>query len=151
MATENDFNSYLTTLIHRMGTSYKCLKIADKVKTGIADFLIFYDGRAVAVECKHVKALPKGKGKALKHAVTGPQQTFLKSMALAGIRGFVVIACAKDRSMTVCPIEAVPPSGNWTAEEILFMRRTFGVYVYMDADQMVRAFFEGRPALRMVG
>ncbi len=151
MATENDFNSHLTSLIRRMGTSYKCLKVADKVKSGISDFLIFHAGRAIAIECKHIAELPAGNGRALKHAVSGPQQTFLKSMALAGIPGYIVIACAKDRSMTVCPIEDVPPAGNWNTPEILEMRRRNGVYFYKDADRMVRDFFEGGPALGMVG
>lgn len=151
MATENDFNSYLSTHIRRMGSSFKAVKIADKAKTGIADFLIFHEGRCVAVECKHIATWPPGRRQALGHAVSGPQQTFLKSMSLAGVPGFVVIACAEDRIMTVVPGGFVPTSGNWTKEEILDARTRYGAYGYMDAAQMVRDFFQVDVSLSLVG
>ena len=141
MTTENDFNSYFSTHVRRMGTDFKAVKIADKVKTGISDFLIFHDGRAVAAECKLMAALPDGKRRALKHAVSGPQQTFLKSMALAGIPGYVFIACTADRTITIVPGRAVPASGNWTKEEILEARISFGVYPYMDIPVLVKDLF----------
>lgn len=151
MATENDFNSYLTTHIRRMGTRYKVLKIADKVKTGISDFLLFHDGRAVALECKHIKELPPGRRQALRHAVSGPQRTFLTSMSLAGVPGFVLIACEADRTMTIVPAASVPESGNWTREEILEARNVYGVFAYMEAARMVKELFEVKLSLSLVG
>lgn len=151
MATENDFNAYLTTHIRRMGTRYKVLKIADKAKTGIADLLVFHDGRALAIECKHIKDLPAGRRQALGHAVSGPQQTFLKSMELAGVPGFVLIACEADRTMTIVPSRFVPESGNWTREEILHARNTYGVFAYMEAARMIKELFEVKVSLSLAG
>lgn len=151
MATENDFNGDFSSYVRRMGTSFKAVKISDKVKAGISDFLIFNGGRAVAVECKHIQELPEGRGRALKHAVSGPQQTFLKGMALAGVPGFIVIACAGERSVTIIPGSEVPPSGNWTREEIFEARRVHGVYFYKDIPKMVCAFFETPGPLALVG
>jgi hypothetical protein len=151
MATENDFNTYLSTHVRRMGTDYKAVKISDKIKTGIADFLFFHDGRAVAAECKLMQALPEGKRRALKHTVSGPQQTFLKSMALAGVPGFVLIACTAERNITVVPGEAVPTSGNWTKEEILAARVSFGVYAYMDIPLLIKDLFGDRSWVKSAG
>jgi hypothetical protein len=151
MATENDFNSDFSSLVRRMGTSYKAVKISDKVKAGISDFLIFHKGRAVALESKHVQRLPSGGGCALKHAVSGPQQTFLKGMLLAGVPGFVIIACAADRMITVVPGERVPSSGNWTREEILEARQLYGCYRYTDIPQLIRDLFEAESLFARAG
>lgn len=149
MATENDFNGYLSTHIRRMGKAFKAVKIADKVKTGIPDFLIFHEGRAIAVECKHIAGLPSGERMALKHPVSGPQRTFLISLGFAGVPGFVVIACAADRTMTIVPAVYVPPSGNWTKEGILEARRAYGAYPYMEAERMIRELFEVKVPLSL--
>lgn len=147
MATENDFNAYFSSHVKRMGTSIKAIKIADKVKTGISDFLIFQDGRAVAVECKFMKELPTGQRRALKHAVSGPQQTFLKAMSLAGVPGFVAIASAAERLVTIIPAEAVPPHGNWSREELLDARKAYACYSYMDIPALVRDLFGSSESL----
>jgi penicillin-binding protein-related factor A (putative recombinase) len=151
MATENDFNAYLSTHIRRMGTAYKALKIADKVKAGLSDFLIFYKGRAVAMECKHMKTFPTGKRRALKHPVSGPQLTFLKGMALAGVPGFVVIASAEERLITLIPADEVPLLGNWSRAELEEARRVHGVYSYMDIPKMVEWLFEAEKGLFLAG
>lgn len=151
MATENDFNSYFTTHVNRMGTRFKGLKISDKLKTGISDFILFYEGRALAIESKHIQEWPPGKGRALKHPVSGPQQTFLKGMGLAGVPGYVMVACAVDRVITVIPAEFVPPSGNWTKEELFEARRLYGAYGYMEIPRLVSDLFRASCPLAEVG
>lgn len=151
MATENDFNGYFTTHVRRMGTSFKAVKISDKVKAGISDFLIFHEGRAIAIESKHVQKWPPGKGNALKHPVSGPQQTFLKGMSLAGVPGFVMVACAVDRVVTMIPAEFVPESGNWNREELLEARKLYGSYGYMEIPRLVEDLFQAASSLARVG
>ena len=118
MNNENEFNAWLTKDIRKLGTEIKAIKLSDRFRSGVSDWLIFHKGLTIAVESKAVKELPK-RGRALKHPVTGPQLSFFESMRLAGICGFVIVAELDIRAMTVIPYPSVPRSGNFTVEDIL--------------------------------
>lgn len=119
MKNENEFNAWMTSQIRKLGTRYKAIKLSDRFRFGVSDWLIFHDGKGIAVESKAIKNLPKTmRGKALKHPVTGPQMTFFESMRLAGIKGYVIVAILDHRSITAVPYPCVPKHGNFPIEAI---------------------------------
>lgn len=125
MKTENDFNAYLTKEIRKLGTDYRAVKLCDRFKIGLADWLMFYKGKPVALEAKFVKTLPKTKAKkVLGHPITGPQISFLVGMELAGVRGFAIVASSSDSMMRLIPTHEIPPTGNFTLEEFLKLTET---------------------------
>lgn len=125
MKNENEFNAYLTKEIRKLGSDYKAVKMCDRFKVGVPDWLIFYKGKPVAVEAKFVKNLPKTKaGKVLGHPVTGAQITFLKGMALAGVSGKIIIASLEESLVRVVPLEILPENGNFTLEEFKNLTET---------------------------
>jgi len=140
MATENDFNAKVTDAIRKMGTSYKAMKVSDRFKSGCADWLIFHCGLAVAVEAKYAQSLPK-KGKVLKHPVTGPQRTFLKTMGAANIPGWVILGLADYRKIVAVPLSLLPPDGNWTRAEIDELLLNPYCYSFGEVPEMVKMMF----------
>jgi hypothetical protein len=79
MKTEHDFNAWLKKEF-RQFDEYKAVKISDRFKIGLPDWLIFHKGKAVVVECKFAKNMTdKSTKNLLTHSVKPPQITALKS------------------------------------------------------------------------
>lgn len=112
MNNENDFNGYITKEVRKLGTDYKAIKLSDKFKIGLPDWIMFYRGQAVAVESKYVQRLPK-RGKVLKHPVTGPQISYMNSLSLAGVSCKVVIGTAFSGMIYVLDFTELPVGGNF--------------------------------------
>lgn len=140
MNTENEFNAYLTKEIRKLGTSYKAIKMSDRFKIGVPDWIMFHAGKSVAVEAKFARKLPQ-RGKVLNHPVTGPQISYLKSLALAGVPGKVLIAASFDNLIRIVPLESLPEDGNFTTEEFNFITET-SAFKISEMDIFMRKIFE---------
>lgn len=132
--TEHDMNAFLTAKIKKLGTSYKSLKMSDRFKVGIADFLIFHDGRCVAAECKFVSKIPS-KGRLLSHPLKGPQVTFMKTMQLAGVNSFVLLGIGEESCIYVIQPDMFDEEGNILAKDFRAKARVspgFSHYFFYD-------------------
>lgn len=138
MKTENEFNAFVTKQIQKLGSSYKAIKASDRFHIGISDWLIYHDGKAVAVESKFIKKIPKS-GKLLGHTITGPQITFLKTMELAGTQGFVIIGVGDRSQIAVIPTELLPKEGNYNVKEF----HTDYWYYFSEIESMLNFMFSG--------
>lgn len=137
MKTEGEFSSYLTRKIRELGPKYKAVKLSDRFRIGLADWIIIHEGRVAALEAKFVKQLPK-RGQLLKHPVTGPQMTSLLSMSMAGCRSWVLIANGPARTMAAVPFVDVPPTGNFPSD---FFETTELIYTFNDVPLLLNAIF----------
>lgn len=123
MRTENEFNARLTKDIRKLGTTYKAIKMSDRFKIGVPDWLMFYEGRAVAVEAKFVQKIPP-KRKVLSHPVTGPQISYMKSLSLAGVPCKVIIGASFDDLVRIVSLEDLPEDGNFSSEQFALITET---------------------------
>jgi hypothetical protein len=128
MKNEHEFNAYFTKTVKKMGTIYKIIKASDRFKLGVPDWLIIHDGKIVALESKFVKSIPS-RGKILDRQVTMPQVSFLKSIALAGGRAYVIVGIQEIRKFIVAPY-IVFNDGNITVEEYRNNPGLFTVYSF---------------------
>lgn len=117
MRGENDFNRYLTMQIRKLGTSVKAFKMSDRFHIGASDWMIYHGGRAVALEAKYVREEDRKKV-VLKYKITGPQLTFMKSMALAGVPGFFLIGVQDTKRMYLVPAGEVASTGQLHWDEL---------------------------------
>ena len=138
MKTENEFNAFVTKQIQKLGSSYKAIKASDRFHIGISDWLIYHDGKAIAVESKFIKKRPKS-GKLLQHVITGPQITFLKTMELAGTRGFVIIGMGDLGQIAVIPTDNIPKEGNYNVKDLNAVRW----YFFNEIERMLDFMFSG--------
>jgi len=138
MKTENEFNAFVTKQIQKLGSAYKAIKASDRFHIGISDWLIYHDGKAIAVESKFIKKKPKS-GKLLGHTITGPQITFLKTMELAGTRGFVIIGIDEICQIAVIPSDKIPKDGNYNVKEF----HTDYWYYFSEIESMLNFMFNG--------
>jgi hypothetical protein len=128
MKGENDFNRDLAKDLRGFkGLHY--VKVSDKFTIGISDFIIWMEGTSIALESKFVKDWPKGHLPLLGHEFTGPQQTFLESVARTGNRAFGIVYVDCERKIFVIPWDHIPRNGNWTTEEFR-QSNYFSVYRY---------------------
>jgi len=123
LRTENEFNARLTRDIRKLGTTYKAIKMSDRFKIGVPDWLMFYEGRAVAVEAKFIQKIP-ARRKVLSHPVTGPQISYMKSLTLAGVPCKVIIGAAFDDLVRVVDLEDLPEDGNFSVEQFALITET---------------------------
>ena len=118
MKSENEFNAWLShelTTRRRQGLFH--YKVCDRFTAGVNDFFIWRQGKTLALEVKFIKDWPAGKGKILGHTFTGPQQTFLESMALAGNAAYGAVAVGSEKLIYLIGHAKIPLEGNWTAAE----------------------------------
>ena len=117
MRNENEFNRHVTARIRMMGHDFKAFKTSDRFHIGASDWIIFHDGRAVALEAKFAKP-SKPKGAALGHKISGPQQTYMKVLGLAGVAGWYLIGAGDIRKMYLVPARAVDETGQLYWEDL---------------------------------
>ena len=96
MKTENEFNRYLREKMNF--ESVKAFKMSDRFQIGAADWLIFAEGRVVAIESKFIKKVGS-RGSLLKHPVTGPQITFMRGLEKVDVPGWILIGVGEERKM----------------------------------------------------
>jgi hypothetical protein len=114
MKTEHDFNAWLKKELRRVA-EYKAVKISDRFKIGLPDWLIFHHGRAVVVECKFIPDLAKNKN-LLGHPVTRPQITSLKSFEAVDVLPFVLVGVRGENIMYLGSYHELTSSGNVTLD-----------------------------------
>jgi hypothetical protein len=109
MRTEHEFNAMVSKKIQLMGTTYYAIKQSERYHIGVSDWTIYHGNKAIAVEAKFIKKEPSLRAtRSLTHPLTGPQNTFLTMMRLAGITGVVLIGVADNFTVRV----AVPGNFN---------------------------------------
>jgi len=121
MNTEHEFNSKIMSKeLAKLQPSTYYLKLSDRYREGISDFLIFQGGKTVALETKFIQELPeRGSTKILKHKFSGGQITFLESMHLAGHLSYGLVAVAQEKAVYIVSWEDIPESGNWSRYDFL--------------------------------
>lgn len=125
MKDENAFNRHLGSELvkFRPGVFYQ--KISDRFNIGISDFLIWSNGRTLALETKFTQKVEPTKKKMLNRPFTGAQITFLENMALAGNTSYGYIAEGESKSGWMVPYQSIKEAGgNWSGED--FLRGTKG-------------------------
>lgn len=143
MRNENDFNAYLTKEIRKLGTDYKAIKLADKFRIGMPDWLMFYKGLAVGVEAKFIRGKPKkDTSKLLAHPVTAPQISYMKSLELAGVKCKVLIGSALDAKIRVISFPDLPETGNYSLGEFEALHESC-LCKFTDVDSLVEKLFGG--------
>ena len=139
MRDEKAFNSHLSKCfkaMERPGEDFTFyMKAADKFRSGVSDFLLWRRGYSIALETKFVKKLGGDSSLLLKHVFSGPQRTFLESVALSGNEAFGLVAVDEARTMYLIPSEEIPESGNWKTHE--FLAQSFERYPFDEVKKML--------------
>ena len=133
----------MTSVVKRMGNTFKVQKISDRFKAGVSDWLIFHEGLVIAIESKYIHKVPLQPGtKLLRHVVSGPQRTYMKTLAEAHVPCWVIVGIGTERRIIVVPFSALPAAGNWTAAEFTEQREVSSVYAYDGIPMMIRDMFD---------
>lgn len=135
MKNENEFNAFLKGDFRRC-KGYKAIKVSDRFKIGLPDWLIFHDGRAVAAECKFAKTWKKGN--MLAHPVTPPQITSLEGFSAVFVSTAIIIGVADPRVIYVGRYKDLTPSGNVTGE---ILDRDFRKFQFGDVRWILEHMF----------
>lgn len=142
MGTENTFNGYVTSVMKRMGNKFKVQKVSDRFKSGVSDWLVFHEGLVIALESKYIQKMPlQPETKLLRHTVTGPQRTYMKTLAEANVPSWVIVGIGVERRIVVVPFPDIPVAGNWTAAEFLAQQKSLFTYPYNEIPKMIRGMF----------
>lgn len=116
MKDENAFNAFLKKEFKKH-SEYKALKVSDRFKIGIPDWLIFHTGCAVAVECKFTKNWNYDKN-LLKHPVSQPQLSTLTGFYQVGVPAAVLIGIDDTCSMLVGSHKSISKVGNASGRDL---------------------------------
>lgn len=141
MNTEGEFNAFITKEIRKLGPDFKAIKLSDRFRIGLPDWIMIYQGKAIAVEAKFVRKAP-ARGKLLSHPITPPQLSSLKSMALAGCGCWGLIANGETRRMAAVGLPGIPEGGNFTYD--LFqdsLNRYVFLFDFSDTHKMLKTMF----------
>lgn len=123
MKSEHEFNAFLKKEFRKY-SEYKAIKISDRFKIGLPDWLIFHDGRAVAVECKWAKEY-KIESNILGHSLSAPQVTVLKSFEGVQVPAVVLVGLSDTKTMAVGSWAAFTKGGNITGRIMINARFEF--------------------------
>ncbi|MCJ7523200.1 MAG: hypothetical protein MUP21_13425 [Dehalococcoidia bacterium] len=125
-----------------MGNKYKVQKVSDRFKAGVSDWLIFHEGMVIAIESKYIMRVPSQPGtKLLRHVVSGPQRTYMKTMVEAHVPCWVIVGIGTERKIVAVPFSEVPATGNWTAAEFLAQQKSLFAYPYNEIPKMIIGMF----------
>lgn len=131
MRDENALNSHIgkqLTKLQPRGLAY--MKAADKFRSGVSDFLVWWQGNSFAIEVKFIKDWPSDKAKLLTHQFKPEQITFLENIDLSENGAFGLVGVDSERLMYLIPLELIPRSGNWKTGEFRHMVKEDAVLVY---------------------
>jgi hypothetical protein len=141
MKTEGDFNAYLSKELRRFTPKVAVLKIADKFTTGISDFLIWANGRSLALESKFITELPtRATTKILSHPFSGAQTTFLETINLAGSISYGLIAIDSEKKFYLIYHSFIPQDGNFTRQQ--FEETPKAAFDYKDIEGFLTFIFD---------
>lgn len=141
MQGENKFNAYLSEKIRKMGTGYYAMKTSDRFSLGVSDFIIFYQGRAVTIESKFIKALPKREGLVLSHAFSPTQVSFMDHIGLAGVSCYGLIGIDDLRTMVLVERKLIPATGNWKKPEFVDTMEKSATFKFNEVQALVEHIF----------
>lgn len=137
MKNENEFNAFLKKEFKKH-PEYKAVKISDRFKIGLPDWLVFYQGRAAVVECKFASKWYNDKN-VLGHTVSKPQITSLKGFSAVAIPSLVLIGFADRKEMFIGRPEHLTPTGNVTGN--IIVNHFFG-FAFKEIDLLLKHLFE---------
>ena len=148
MRGENEFNRHLSKELKKLKPKTFHLKVSDRFQSGVSDFLLIRDGRAVALEVKFVKKVGSGEAKLLSHPFTGPQLSFFRNVVGSGGKAFGLIAVGSERKFYLIPFSNIS-SGNWSKDEFIKYQEVFSdfdydrrVFAFKDVEPMVDRLFK---------
>lgn len=151
MKDENAFNSHLSKELKRLertGPDFTFyMKAADKFRSGVSDFLIWRKSLTIAVESKFTKTA--GNGLLLSHPFSGPQLTFLESIALSGNEAYGLIGIGEEKAMYLVPYKRIPKEGNWQSKD--FFESRFYSFSFGSVEPLLDHVFINRIARRTYG
>lgn len=110
MKSEHQFNAFLKKEFKKH-EDFKAVKVSDRFKIGLPDWMIFHSGRAVVVECKWAATCSLTVN-ALGHTLSKTQITALKSFSKVGVTGAVLIGFGPTKSMSVGCYSHFNDAGN---------------------------------------
>lgn len=124
MKTENEFNALMSSKLRTMwGMTEDCIfhmKPNDRITDGISDFIIWFQGKTLAMENKFIKDIKDGsKAQVLQHVFSGAQLSFLRSQRYAGNRAMGLVAVDAHKCFYIFELSEIPESGNWKSDEFL--------------------------------
>ena len=138
MKNENEFNAFLKKEFKKH-SEYKAIKVSDRFKIGLPDWLVFHEGRAAAVECKFAGEWYDDKN-ILKHTVSRPQITCLNGFSAVAVPSLILVGIADKKKMYVGRPEHLTTSGNVTGT-ILYNH--FFSFDFKEIKELLKNFFEG--------
>jgi len=116
--TEGEFNAWMSKEYKRRSSQgVYALKVSDRFQVGIADFIVWRNGKSVAHENKAISDFPKTDKLILKHVFDGAQTTWLETFELAGNRSYGIIVVLKLGKFYVFDRKHIPLSGNFKMSE----------------------------------
>lgn len=115
--TESAFNSFLTKEFKRYRPNFYAVKISDKYKSGLSDFVIFCNGKSLALECKNILTT-EGTGMLLKHPFSPEQRNFFRNVSGTGNLAFGLLGVDDENRMYLIPPSAITENGNVTRERL---------------------------------
>lgn len=142
MKNENEFNAYLQKEFKKH-SEYKAVKVSDRFKIGLPDWLIFHTGCAAAVECKYAKTWRLNQNM-LGHPVSRPQITALKSFHNVNIPSAILIGVDDAKTMYLGPYEVVTKTGNVTGE--IMQQGGFQVFKMSEVHDLLKYLFYSFPS-----
>lgn len=151
MKDENAFNAHLSKelkKLERPGADFTFyMKAADKFRSGVSDFIIWRRSLSIAIESKFTKLI--GNGLLLSHPFSGPQLTFLESIALSGNEAYGLVGIGEEKAMYLIPYKQIPREGNWQSSD--FFKRGFYSFSFGSVEPMLDNIFINRIARRTYG
>lgn len=117
MKSEGEFNAWMSKEYKRKSPDVFAIKVSDRFQAGIADFMVWRNGKSIAHENKAIMNFPQTDKLILKHVFDGVQQTWLETFELAGNRSYGIIAVLKLGKFYVFDRKYIPPSGNFKMSE----------------------------------
>lgn len=125
MRIETDFSHFITKNLRRQKGMH-FIKVADKFKTGISDFLLWFEGSSCALEIKFVQALPaKPTSQALSHPFSLSQIGFLSDVKDTGNKGYGLVGIGETRSMCLLDVEKMAAAKGKPSGLDLYAAKTF--------------------------
>ena len=141
MDGENRFNSVLGSSIRKLGSDYYVMKTSDRFASGVSDFIIFYQGRAVCLESKFIKNMPKKTGLVLNHAFSPTQIGFRNKIGAAGVPWYGIVGIDETRTIVVIEGNLIPPTGNWKKPDFMATMEKSATFRFNEVQAMVEHIF----------
>jgi penicillin-binding protein-related factor A (putative recombinase) len=124
MRDEAEFNSFLAKELKKHHANVVTVKICDRFKIGLSDFIMWMNGTSICLECKRAVTGNK-KGKLLTHAFTPPQKHFLTKITHTKNLAYGLVSVEEEKVMYLLPLEAISEDGNVTKTDLVLKAKPF--------------------------